>query len=312
MENDMVYWVGQDGNIYLKTPTGVVNAGSAANSVYDDTGYTDPQFDPRSGEKAVKIPARKIADPALGGGGGSTVSAEDALRASLLDEIRARGGDIDKTYAALFGDLDTLLKSRSGELETQYGQQLKSAGDQYAAAIPQIETSYAALGAGDSTDTTYAKIGAEKGFEDTTKTIGENKKSDQAKLGQYGKEQEAKFKADQEAAKRNVARAGETTDTDALRGLRNDLETNLSEAGVTRASLGTDEGARGELSRITADKGRYQSAVDALDSILKSSLSGGVKQAAVKAVADSSGLSDEEKKKIQETYGNVYAEQAAL
>jgi hypothetical protein len=302
--NDTVYWVGQDGNTYVKTGDVVKNFGELTPGLSGDNFFV---------AEGASGAATRIDDPTLNKDTTTnTVSPEDALRASLLQEIRARGGDIDKAYAGLFGDLDTLLKSRSGELETQYGQQLKQAGDQYAAAIPQIETSYAALGAGDSTDTTYAKIGAEKGFEDTTKTIGENKKTDQAKLGQYGEEQRAKFQADKDAAQRNVSRAGETTDTDALRTLRNDLESNLSEAGVTRATLGTDEGARGELSRLTADKGRYQSAVDALDSILKSSLSGGVKQAAVKAIADSSGLSDDEKKKIQETYGNVYAEQAAL
>jgi hypothetical protein len=41
-------------------------------------------------------------------------------------------------------------------------------------------------------------------------------------------------------------------------------------------------------------------------------MSGAVKQAAVSAITDSAGLSEQEKKKVQETYGNVYEEQAAL
>lgn len=251
-----------------------------------------------------------------GGGGGTTavepVDPDIALRAKLRQQILGRGGDIDSAYGALFGDLDKLVKSRGSELEGQYGDQLSKVAEQYTGAIPQIETSYAAIGAADSTDTSDAKTGAKKGFDETTSTIGKNKQADTAKLGQYSKEQRAKFGADRDAAKRNVSRAGETEDVGALRQMRNDLETNLSSAGVTRATLGTDQGARGEVANLTKNAGRYEAAVNALDSILKSSMSGSVKEAAVNAITSSAGLSDEEKKKVQQQYGNVYAEQAAL
>lgn len=326
-----VYWVGNDGNFYIKTSTsgGVKNLGYA--------GITNPNMDIINGLTRIDNPTASpqygvgtdSADAVPSSGVGSvdsynqtngvtsntdtpTVDPDAAERAALKSEILSKGGDINAIYDALFGDLDTLVKSRDAELETQYGDQFKKAGDQYAAAIPQIETSYAAVGAENSTDNTYAKVGAKKGFEDTTKTIGNNKNADKAKLGQYKNEQNAKFTADRDAASRNVSRADSTTDVDALRGMRNDIETNLSGANVTRATLGTDGSARKTLSDLTADNGRLDAAINALDGILKSSLSGGVKQAAVKAVTDSAGLSDEEKKKVQETYGNVYAEQAAL
>lgn len=252
----------------------------------------------------------------LGSTGTADADAEkarlDAERTSLRNEITGKGGEVESIYGSLFGDLDTLLRSRDTELEGQYGDQLKKAGESYAGAIPEIETSYAALGAADSTDNTYAKVKAKKGFEDTTETIGKNKETDKAKVGQYGQEQRAKFTADKESATRNIGRAGETTDVDALRSMRNDIETNISGAGVTKATLGTEGSARKALSDLTADSGRYETAINALDSILKSSLSGSVKEAAVQAITDSSGLSEEEKKRVQETYGNVYAEQAAL
>jgi len=94
--------------------------------------------------------------------------------------------------------------------------------------------------------------------------------------------------------------------------MRNDIERNIDQAGVTRATLGTDGDAAKAVSSLTADAGRFEAATNALDSIIKSSMSGAVKEAAVKAVTDNAGLSDEEKKKVQAQYGNVYAEQAAL
>lgn len=243
-------------------------------------------------------------------------AAEDAKKAAevaaLRADILAQGGNIDSIYNALFGDLSTLVQSRAGELETQYGDQLKKASDQYAGALPEIETSYAAIGAADSTDQSDSKDKAKSGFDETTKTIGRNKEADQAKLGQYEKSERAKFEQDREMAKRNLARVNETDDIGALRGFRSDLENNIATAKVKRGELGTDEGARGRLSEITKDGGRYEAAVNALDSVLKSSMSGAVKSAAVEAITTSAGLSDEEKNKVQQQYGNVYAEQAAL
>ena len=285
--------------------------------------YKTKPAPPKASKKAPRYKeaaaATMLPDPLVsgsgsggGGGGGGTVDKDAAIRNQLIGEILGRGGDIDAVYNALFGDLDALLRSRDAELEAEYGNQFKKASDQYAEAIPEIETSYAAIGAESSTDQADAKTDAKKGFDETTATIGKNKETDKAKLGQYGTEQRAKFDADKNSAKRNVARASETEDVGALRSMRNDLEGNIDAAGVTRATLGTDAGARGEISRLTSDNGRFEAAINALDSIIKSSMSGSVKEAAVQAVTDSAGLSDEEKKKVQETYGNVYAEQAAL
>lgn len=244
-----------------------------------------------------------------GGGGGD---ADAAMRNMLKGKISGRGGEIEAIYQALFGDLEGLVRARDAELESEYGGQFKKASDTYTEAIPQIDASYAALGAYDSTNRGDARTKADKGFKDTTETIGKNKKTDKAKLGQYKTEQSAKFSADKDSALRAINSANETTDVGALRGLDNDLAGNISQAGVTRATLGSDAGARGEISRLTGDNGRFEAAVNALDGIIKSSMSGAVKEAAVKAVTDAGGLSDDEKKKVQETYGNVYAEQQAL
>lgn len=243
---------------------------------------------------------------------GGTANPDAAAISSLRNEIKGRGADIESVYSSLFGDLNNLVTSRDSSLEKQYGDQFKGASDTYAGAIPEIENSYAAIGSSDSTDQSDAKDKAKLGFDATTKTIGDNKTADKVKLGQYKTEQEAKFAADKASASRNVARADETTDVNALRTMRNDLENNIDQAGITRATLGTDVGAKGAITNLTQDAGRYEAATNALDSIIKSSMSGSVKEAAVKAVTDNAGLSDEEKKKVQAQYGNVYAEQAAL
>ena len=311
-----VYWIGSNGKVYVSGSQGTNDAGPAdaqTDSYWQVRGFT-PIADPNPGE----VPATTNNVTSTGGGTqlsdaeAKKLAAETAERGKLKGDIGGYQDDIDALYTQLFSDLDTLVKARKGELEGQYGEQLAKAGEQYAGAIPEIETSYASIGAADSTDNTYAKVDAKKGFEDTTKTIGKNKSDDETALGKYATETTTKFQTDKDSATREIGRANETDDIDALRGARTNIETNLASGANTKATLGTDAGAKGKLKTITADAGRYESAVSALDEIVKSSMSGAVKQAAVKAVTDSAGLSDEEKQKVDEQYGNVYAEQAAL
>lgn len=245
-------------------------------------------------------------------GASTTVDPTAARRAALINALTGKRSAIDEAYNALFGDLDTLLRSRAGELESQYGGQLKKAGEEFADVLPTIDASYAALGSYDSTQRGDSRGKAQKGYEDTVQTIGQNKAKDQAALGQYGNESRAKFTADKEAALRYIDSAAGTTDEGALREANNNLDTNLSQSRVTRASLGTDASAAQAVRGMTADNGRFQAAIDSLDAIVKSSMPTDVKQAAVKAVTDSAGLSDDEKKKVEAQYGNVYAEQATL
>lgn len=255
----------------------------------------------------------------LGGftGGGTAAAAPVvdpavARRAALIAALSGKRGAIDEAYAALFGDLDNLLRSRSGDLETQYGSQMKKAGDEFADVLPTIDSSYAALGSYDSTQRGDSRGKAKKGYEDTIQTIGQNKTKDQAALGQYGNESRARFQADKDAAVRYIDSSADTTDENALRDASNNLDANLSQAGVTRATLGTDASAAQQVRSMTADNGRFQAAIDSLDAIIKSSMPTDVKAAAVTAVTDAAGLSDEDKKKVQAQYGNVYAEQATL
>lgn len=235
-----------------------------------------------------------------------------ARRSALKTSLASKRGAIEEAYNALFADLDTLLKARAGELDTQYGGQLKKASENFADVLPTIDASFAALGSYDSTQRGDNRAKAEKGYTDTVETIGANKTKDQAALGQYGNESRAKFKADKDSALRYIDSSADTTDVDALQAANNNLDTNISQTGVTRATLGTDASAAQQIKGLTSDNGRFQAAIDSLDAIIKSSMPNDVKQAAVEAVTTAGGLSPEEKKKVQEQYGNVYAEQAAL
>jgi hypothetical protein len=269
----------------------------------------------------VNVPAPAPGGDTTGGGtggsfnGGSIASfdpealakAQAAAKvAQLRGDIKGKRQAIQDAYNALFGDIDTLARDRSAEVEKKAGKNIEDLTDQYTQALPGIDNSFAALGAGDSTDTRDAKIKAKSGFDKSVEEVGETKKQDLSKIGTYVNENKGKWNAERDSVLRLIDRVDDTEDVGDLNEARNTVENKTGELGSTRATLMTDDGARGKLSEITQDGGRYEAIKGSLDNIIKSSMSGGVKAAAVQAIADSSDLSDEEKEKVKVEYGNVY------
>lgn len=242
-----------------------------------------------------------------GGTGGST-----AASSALIQEILAKRAVVDQAYKALFGDIDAVARERAKEIESTAGENVNKLTDQYLASIPGIDNSYAAVGSFDSTYKGDARKGADDAFKSSTAEVGKNKEADLAKVGSYVSENKAKYGAEKDSILKMIDRANETTDEGDLREARNQIESSLAGTNAARGALKTDEGARGELSKITADNGRFESIKDSLDKVMQSSLSGAVKSAAVQAVTSSSDLSDEEKNKVKALYGDAYTEQAKV
>jgi hypothetical protein len=238
---------------------------------------------------------------------------ENAERGKLRGDIHARVNDLNALYNQLFGNLDNVAAERARELEDNYGEQLGKAAQKYADGIATIDNSYAALGSGDSTDRTYAKNSAKSGFEETNKQIKKNKEEDLAKLGNYVEGTKAKWRADHESANRLNGRADEVKDLTELRGGRNSIEDKIGNVKADIGNMNTESGARGKLSELTGDGGRADSLSSALDSILKSSIGGGMKEAAVDTIGNAAGANkgqiDEIKKKNAAQFGDAYTAQ---
>lgn len=184
-----VYWVGQDGKVYVKGGSGTNDAGAYdgnSDAYWNNQGFyriQDPSQPLGGGETLAATDEKNTLPDYSGysGGSGNTKSAAEIAREeaeakeakerkTLLGDINSLSPEIDDIYGDLFKDLDTLVKDRGLTLEEQYGEQLEKAGLQYTSAIPEIETSYAAIGADQSTDNTYAKNKAKEGFEETTES----------------------------------------------------------------------------------------------------------------------------------------------
>lgn len=225
----------------------------------------------------------------------------------LRGDIKSKKDPILQAYAALFGDLEELVKTRAGEVEAAAGKNIGKLTEGYTGALPGIDSSYASLGAYDSTDRSRARDAAKKGYETSVEEVGTNKQADLAKVGQYKTETEAGWGADKESILRLIGRVDETENESELYDARNEVEGKLGTLGATRATLNTDAGARGKLSELTGDAGRFDAVKSSLDNVINSSMSGGVKSAAVQAVVNSAGLTDEDKAKVKAMYGDVYS-----
>lgn len=245
-----------------------------------------------------------------GGGGSAVLSAADiaaqkqaAKIAGLRGDIRGYQDDVDSVYNQLFADLDTLIRSRAEEIDKTAGENIGKLTDQYVGSIPKIESSYASLGAGDSTDNTYAKVDAKTGYDGSVKEVGKQKEKDQTTLGEYDQTTRAGWGADREALNRIFGRLDETENEQDLVNTRNEVENKLGTAKATRASLMTDKGLKGAIADKTNGASRFDSIQGSLDAVLNSSLSGAVKEAAIQAIGQSAGLSDEEKNQIKANSG---------
>lgn len=236
------------------------------------------------------------------GGGGIDMNAVNSTRGS----IKATIPELMAAFDQLFGNLHAVAADREAQTRKDYGDQFGTAAKQYTDSIPKIENSYAAIGADSSTDNTYAKNDAKEGYDNTNKQIQKNEDDDLAKIGNYLAENTAKYSADRDSVNRLAGRVDQTTDIGDLNNTRNAIEDKLGSVRADTGALNTDAGARGQLSALTADNGRFDSLKGALDQIINGSMSGAVKQAAVQSVVDAGGLSDEDKKKVQAQYGNAY------
>lgn len=253
-----------------------------------------------------------ISSIAAGGGSfdpaAAAAAAESARVNQIKGDVRGKAAQLLALYDQLFGNLDNTIKAQEGDLEQQYAAQFKKAADQYAKAIPTIQNSYASIGSGDSTDATYAKNDAKQGFEDTNTTIGKNKSDDIAKLGKTKAEKKATYQAGKDSVNSNLGRLDSTTDVNSLESMRGELDKGVSDANIENARLGTDGSFRDALRASTGDNGRFDQAVSSLDSIIKSSMSGGEKAAAATSIATNAGLSEAEKQKLNLQFGNVFNE----
>lgn len=236
------------------------------------------------------------------GGTGYDVAATRALK----DEIKGKRSAIDEAYNALFGDLDSLSRNRVAEIDKKQGENTSNLTTQYTESLPVLDQSYSAVGAYDSTNRGDARDKAKSGYEKSVKEVGDAANEERTKVGQYVSENKAKFGADRDSVMRLIDRVDQTNDAGDLRQARNDVENKQGELGVQRASLVSDAGAKGELAKIGAGNDRFEAIKSSLDQIVNSSMAGGVKAAAVQAVANSADLTDEEKNKIKLQYGNVY------
>lgn len=225
--------------------------------------------------------------------------AQAAKLSNLRGQVRGYQSEVDSIYNQLFADLDALIGARKKEIETTSGDTITDLTEKYTGSLPTIQSSYAALGAGDSTDATYAKNDAKEGFEDSVKEVGTQKGKDLATLGQYDAETRAGWGADRDALNRIFSRLDETENEQDLVDARNEVENKLGTTKASRASLMTDEGLKGQVARSTDASDRLTGIQGALDSILQSSMSGAVKDAAIAAVGQSAGLTDEQKNQIK-------------
>jgi hypothetical protein len=139
--SNAAYWIGQDGNIWLKDASGTRNVGPATGSTgLTDTGFYDPWAS--EGESPLLINATRIDDPMVQkttDTSGTGLSASDAAAYDLgISNLQAGLGRLDPQKAtglqninqSLDSSLQQLLQGRN-QAESTMGQTKTRAGQDY-------------------------------------------------------------------------------------------------------------------------------------------------------------------------------------
>lgn len=125
-----VYWIGQDGNIWLKDGGGTRNMGPAGAAVTraDATGFYDPWAD--VSETPMRFSASQIADPMTTttrtAPTGGTVSTRSALNQAAVDNTQRTINEIPGLLAAALEAEGVRFSNAANEFNTQEGMQRKT------------------------------------------------------------------------------------------------------------------------------------------------------------------------------------------
>jgi hypothetical protein len=243
-----------------------------------------------------------------GGGGGysdpyaaqqAQQAAEDAAkRTQLQSGIKKLIGDTLGIYDSLYGDVRKAATSQRQQLDQRYNREVGSLTDQFNTELPKIGRAYAGRGAFDSSYRMDAEAGAQKGFENQITDIGEQRKADAAKIGQYQAEQEAQFGAGKGLLQTIQSRLPETQDVNELMQLRNDIEKRMSELRAARGSNQSQEAYVQKFGQLAPAGDRLGQLQSTLTNIVNGQAPGPLKRAVAQQIIGSAGLSKDDQARL--------------
>lgn len=219
---------------------------------------------------------------------------EEARRAALKGGINKLISDTMGIYDGLFGNVAAAAKSQLGVLNERYDKETGSLTDQFNTELPKIGRAYAGRGAYDSSYRLRGEADATKGFTNQMEDIGTQYKSDQAKIGQFQAEEEARMNAERAKLERSRIYVDETTSIDDLVSMRNELNNRISELETSKGSLMSQQAYRQKAQALAPATERLGALTQQLSTLINGQAPGPLKRQVAMEIIGSAGLAKQD------------------
>lgn len=213
---------------------------------------------------------------------------------NLKSNIKNLIGNALGVYDTLYSNLGAAAASQKKQLEQQFGQQESQMQQQFSQELPRIGTAYAGRGAYDSSWRTNAENAARDQMLNQLQSLGMERTAQMSSLGKSVMEQEAAFKAGQDALNRNLAGLNDITDINQLNTLQTDIQKRISDLQQAKAGLQSQEAFTQKFQQIGGPSDRSSQVKAIVDNILGGAAAPELKQSVATGFIQSSGLSPAE------------------
>lgn len=233
--------------------------------------------------------------PYSAAGGGDTVAAEAAQRASEAAKFRSQVGSLVKNitgvYDALYGDVDVAASEKSKAIAKRYSDDESSLTGQFNEQFPLIGNAYAGRGTYDSSYRVNKEEGAKGAYGSSLKKLSSGREDDLAEVGRYIAEQRANFGAQKKGLDNILEDIDLEENPDNLRSLRNKLDARLNGLEASRAGLRSRKNYLSTLNERVPEGNRIIGIRNSLTNVLQSAVPGAVKKQIGAQLIQNSGLS---------------------
>ena len=252
----------------------------------------------------------------VGGGGGLTQAqiyaqqqaaerarqeaADNARRAELRGGIRNLISSMSGVYDLLHGDINSAAAEQRQGLQDKYNKETGSLTDQFNQEMPVIGRGWAARGAYDSSYRTGAEGVATDAYGKQIQSLGDEKIASEGKIGQWAAQQRANIEADRGGVAAVGAQIDAENDINVLTQLKNQIDAKLRDNQAKRADYTTQGAARQALVAAAPTTDNSGALGKVLVQIIQGQAPRALKIATAKEVIGSSGLTEEEKARLNQ------------
>lgn len=242
-------------------------------------------YDPYAAQRAAE--AKKAAE-------------DEVTRQNLRSNVNGIIGGLTGIYDQLYGAINSGVGEAGIRLQDRYAKETGALGETFNQELPKIGLGYAARGLYDSSYRQQGEADATKGYNDQVTNLGDQLNLDKAAIGAEAMKQRASLQAEQGGINAIRARLNEVTDINELNQLRNEMEAKSRELEGKKATFASEGAQRQAYEAVANTRDRSGQLVSTLQTLVKGNAPRPLKIQTAQTIIANSGLSEDEKKKLNE------------